>query len=221
VNAVSFFAGIGAFDLGLERAGFAIHAQSEIDPYALAVLRKHWPHVRQLGDATNADAPHADIYIAGFPCQDLSNAGKRAGLAGPRSGLFDRGILRAVRLARPKLVGLENVAALHNRGLGEVLGALAALGYDAEVDCIPASHVGAPHDRDRTWIVAHAQRSEWRHEPYLGRLDEWGGSSNPFRGTEIGKVRCASFEEWMMGLPIGWTGLTPSETPSSRKSRKA
>ena len=54
----------------------------------------------------------------------------------------------------------------------------------------------------------------------VGRLDEWGGSSNPFRGTDLGKMRCASFEEWMMGLPIGFTELTPSETPSSRKSRK-
>jgi DNA (cytosine-5)-methyltransferase 1 len=199
VKALSFFAGIGAFDLGLERAGFEIVGHSEIDPYASAVLRKHWPRVPNLGDATTCDVPIADALFAGFPCQDLSNAGKRAGLSGARSGLFYGGVMRAVRLARPRIVGLENVAALHNRGLGDVLGALAALGYDAEVDCIPASYVGAPHDRDRTWIVAHSQRCEWRQEPYrraLGRMGrqqqsvpwdrDWQSALCEFRGMDDG-----------------------------------
>lgn len=95
-----------------------------------------------------------ELLTAGFPCQDISLAGKGAGITGSRSGLWGNTI-GAIRLVRPKYVLLENVAALLDRGMGTVLGDLAASRYDAEWDCIPASAVGAPHGRDRTWIVAH------------------------------------------------------------------
>lgn len=177
MDALSLFSGIGALDLGLNRSGIRTRAVCEIDPYACAVLAKRFPGVPNLGDVTTADfTPYTGIGLlaAGFPCQDLSNAGKRAGLTGPRSGLFHRGVVPAIRMVRPRVVLLENVAALHVRGLGDVLGALASLHFNAFVDCIPASHVGAPHDRDRTWIVAHAIGSEWREEPYRGALGRMG-----------------------------------------------
>ena len=194
------FSGCGTLDLGLQQSGMEIVAQCEIEPYACAILAKRFPGVKNLGDVTAADFSQvkANIIAAGFPCQDLSNAGKRAGLAGSRSGLFWQ-VERAVRVVRPEVIVLENVAALHNRGLGIVLGALAALGYDCEVHCIPASHVGAPHDRDRTWIVAHAIGSEWRQESYnraLGRMGgqqqsvpwnrDWQSALREFRGMDDG-----------------------------------
>jgi len=200
VRTLSMFSGCGALDLALDRAGFTPAAFCEVNPYACKVLARHWPNVPNLGDVTQADFTtiQADAIAAGFPCQDLSNAGKRAGLAGERSGLFWQ-VIRAVRMVRPKIVLLENVAALHNRGLGTVLGALAEVSYDAFADCIPASHIGAPHDRDRTIIVAHPVGSEWRQEPYrraLGRMGrqqqsfpwqrDWQSALREFRGVDDG-----------------------------------
>jgi site-specific DNA-cytosine methylase len=100
------------------------------------------------------------ICTGGFPCQDISNAGKRAGIDGERSGLWSE-YARIVRELRPRYVLVENVAALLGRGIGRVLGDLAEIGYDAEWHCIPAAAVGAPHIRDRVWIVAHATGARW------------------------------------------------------------
>lgn len=99
-----------------------------------------------------------DAVIGGFPCTDISVAGKGAGLAGEHSGLF-RQMVRTVRLVRPAYWLMENVAALLNRGMGEVLGTVATSGYDAEWDCISAGAVGAPHFRARTYILAHNRGS--------------------------------------------------------------
>jgi DNA (cytosine-5)-methyltransferase 1 len=152
---LSLFAGIGGFDLGLERTGgFQTVAFCEIEPHACKVLARHWPDVPNLGDVTEAEFPNADVIAAGFPCQDISLAGKGAGLAGARSGLW-REVVRAVRVVRPLYVLLENVAALLGRGMDRVLGDLAAIGYDAEWDCIPAAAVGALHRRDRVWVIAY------------------------------------------------------------------
>ena len=157
MKVLSLFAGIGGFDLGLERAGFDITAQVEIDPFCQKVLEKHWPEVERYGDIRELDDfPKADLICAGFPCQDISVAGKGTGLSGPRSGLWTDA-LRAVRMVRPKYVLLENVAALRNRGLCVILGALAEGGYDTEWDCLPASAFGAPHQRDRMFVVAHSE----------------------------------------------------------------
>lgn len=95
-----------------------------------------------------------DGIIGGFPCQDISIAGRGSGLAGERSGLFWQ-MVHTVRMVRPKFWLMENVAALLNRGMGEVLRAVATCGYDAEWDCISAGSVGAPHFRARTYILAH------------------------------------------------------------------
>jgi DNA (cytosine-5)-methyltransferase 1 len=155
----SLFAGIGGIDLGFERAGLQCKWQVEIDAYAQKVLAKHWPNVRRHDDVRTwpqPDTERVDIIAGGFPCQDISYAGKGAGLAGERSGLFYEA-MRIVREVGPRFVVLENVAALLTRGMGDVLGTLASLGYDAEWHCIPAAAVGAPHRRDRVFIVSYAK----------------------------------------------------------------
>jgi len=158
----SLFAGIGGFDLGFERAGMRCVWQVEIDEYCRRVLAKHWSNVKRWDDVKTfppegEDFERPDVICGGFPCQDISNAGNQAGIAeGTRSGLWSE-YARIVGVVRPRYVVVENVAALLHRGLGRVLGDLAACGYDAEWDCIPAAAVGAPHRRDRLFIVAYAK----------------------------------------------------------------
>ncbi len=178
LRVLDLFSGIGGFSLGLERTGgFETVAFCEIEEFPRKVLAKHWPEVPIYEDVATANFRQVgpvDLVAAGFPCQDISLAGKGAGLAGERSGLFWC-VLRAVRMVgRPRIV-LENVAALLGRGMGSVLGALAQIGYDAEWHCIPASAVGAPHERDRVWIVADAKRNEqsWQ-EPCVGPFGRMG-----------------------------------------------
>lgn len=157
---LDLFSGIGGFSLGLERAGMQTVAFCEINPFCRKVLAKHWPEVPIYDDIRTltaerlrADGISVDVVCGGFPCPDISVAGKGAGLDGERSGLFFEAA-RIVRELRPRVVVLENVAALLGRGLGRVLGALAEIGHDAWWDCIPASAVGSPQLRDRIWIVA-------------------------------------------------------------------
>jgi len=159
----SLFSGIGGLDLGLERAGMKVVSQCEIDPYARRVLAKHWPGVPCHDDVTTREyiEGEADVVCGGFPCQDVSNNGKRAGLSAARSGLY-RELVRAIRMVRPRYAVLENVAALLGGGMDRVLGDLAEIGYGAEWACIPACEVEAPHLRDRVFIVAHAYG--WRVE---------------------------------------------------------
>jgi DNA (cytosine-5)-methyltransferase 1 len=158
VNVLDLFSGIGGFSLGLERAGMRTVAFCEQDEFCQSVLGKQWPGVPIHPDITKREfrEGEADIITAGFPCQDISLAGEGAGLAGERSGLY-REVVRAIRLVRPRFAVLENVAALLGRGLDTVLGDMAEIGVDAEWHCIPASAVGAPHRRDRIWIVADAR----------------------------------------------------------------
>lgn len=153
----SLFAGIGGFDLGFERAGMVCKWQVEINDYANRVLKKHWPNVHRERDIRECGVHNlepVDVICGGFPCQDISYAGQGAGLDGERSGLFFEAV-RVVRELRPRIVVLENVAALLTRGLDRVLGTLAEVGYDAEWHCIPAAAVGAPHIRDRVFVLGH------------------------------------------------------------------
>jgi DNA (cytosine-5)-methyltransferase 1 len=153
----SLFAGIGGFDLGFERAGMVCKWQVEINDYAQKVLAKHWPKVHREADIKTVgkhNLEYVDVICGGFPCQDISYAGRGAGLDGERSGLFFEAI-RVVRELQPRVVVLENVSALLTRGLDQVLGTLASLGYDAEWHCIPAAYVGAPHIRDRVFVLAY------------------------------------------------------------------
>lgn len=157
----SLFSGIGGLELGLERAGLGETVwQVESDPFCRSILEKHWPDAERFEDVkevgSNTLAP-VDLICGGFPCQDISTAGKRAGISGRRSGLWTE-YARIIREIRPRFVVVENVAALLFRGLGDVLGDLAACGYDAVWDCVPAQAVGAPHQRDRLFVVAYPEK---------------------------------------------------------------
>src|SRR5690606_14094616 len=172
----SLFSGIGGLELGLERAGMRTVWQVEMDDYATKILERHWPDAIRFRDVREVGAhnlPPVDLICGGFPCQDISYAGKGAGIKGERSGLWTE-FARIVRELRPTYVLVENVAALLARGLDVVLGDLAACGYDAEWDCIPAAAVGAYHLRDRIFIVAytHGERHVRREQSVseLGRI---------------------------------------------------
>ena len=157
----SLFAGIGGLELGLERCGMDVRWQVEIDPWARQVLAKHWPNVERHDDIKTwpkPDTERVDVICGGFPCQDISTAGKGAGLAGARSGLFYEA-MRVVRDLEPRYVLLENVAALLVRGMDAVLGELAQVGFDAVWHCVTAAHVGAPHRRDRVFIIGYRPSS--------------------------------------------------------------
>ena len=153
----SLFSGIGGFDLGLERAGMKVIWQSEIDTFASKVLKKHWPDVPNLGDInkidwTNIERP--DVICGGYPCQPFSTAGKRGGATDPRH--LWPAMFNAICLLRPRYALMENVRGHLSMGFDQVLGDLASIGFDAEWQVIPAAAVGAPHKRDRVFIVAYA-----------------------------------------------------------------
>jgi DNA (cytosine-5)-methyltransferase 1 len=163
----SLFSGIGGIDLGLERAGWRCAWQVEIDGYARRVLAKHWPDVprfRDVREVGTAELARVDLIAGGFPCQDVSVAGSRAGLAGQRSGLW-REYRRIVAELAPSLVLIENVPGLVTNGLRDVLWDLAALGYACEWDIVPAAALGAPHLRERLFVVAYADGERLRVEP--------------------------------------------------------
>ena len=157
------FSGIGGFSYAAERivGGFETVAFVEREPYCQQILNKHWPNVPIYDDITTfSPEPYsADVVCGGFPCQDISTAGKQAGIKqGTRSGLFYE-LIRVIRLVQPKYVVLENVSAILANGLDTVLGELAEAGFDAEWACIPASAVGACHQRNRWWCVACANNT--------------------------------------------------------------
>lgn len=150
----SLFAGIGGIDLGLEKAGMECRWQVEIDPYCRGILRKHWPDVPKFGDIrTIKELPYVDVIAGGFPCQPTSLNGKRAAQRDER-WLWPE-FARVVRSVRPRFVLVENVTGLLSAGFGDVLGDLAKLGFDAEWSCLPAGAFGAPHIRNRVFIIAY------------------------------------------------------------------
>lgn len=159
---LDLFSGIGGFSLGLERTGgFETVAFCEIEDFPRKVLAKHWPEVPCYDDvrtltaeSLQRDGIGVDAICGGFPCQDISTAGKQAGLDGERSGLWFE-VARLIGELQPQVVFLENVSALLSNGMGRVLGELAERGYDAEWQSIPAWAVGKPHNRSRIWIMAY------------------------------------------------------------------
>lgn len=153
----SLFSGIGGFDLGLERAGMTVKWQVEIDPFCNKVLAKHWPHVKRYGDIRDVGKHNleaVELICGGFPCQDISFAGRGRGLKGKRSGLWYE-FARIIGEMVPRFVVVENVAGLYVRGMGEVLGTLASIGYDAEWTLLQANQFGIPQKRPRVFIVAY------------------------------------------------------------------
>jgi DNA (cytosine-5)-methyltransferase 1 len=205
---LDLFSGIGAFSLGLERAGMQVVAFCEIDQFCRRVLAKHWPEVPCYDDVRTltanrlrADGIGVNVICGGFPCQDISVAGRGAGLAGERSGLWSE-FARLIGEIRPRYAIVENVAALLGRGLGDVLGDLAALGYDAEWHCIPAAAVGAPHRRDRVWIVAYAPVMFSDGRDHYTRSSSRGTQQVPQPGNCSGYADMAN---------AGIKGLSPPE----------
>lgn len=182
MNFGSLFSGIGGIDLGLERAGMTCKWQVEIDDYATRVLEKHWPGVARFKDIKTvgkSELGKVDLIAGGFPCQDISYAGAGAGLSGERSGLFYE-LVRIVRELEPRFVLLENVSALLTRGLDDVLGTLASIGFNAEWHCLQAANFGAPHLRDRIFIVGYSNTAGKR----AGRKTEgW----KPFKSDKVGQ----------------------------------
>lgn len=188
---LDLFSGIGGFSLGLERAGMETVAFCEIDPHARAVLKKHWPDVVIYEDVKKLKGKNLktsiDVICGGFPCQDISSAGKGVGIEGERSGLWKE-YCRLIKEIKPRYVIVENVANLRSKGLTKVLKDLWAIGYDCEWHIISARSVSAPHLRERIWIIAYPkcegsqgherckgvsklqktiskQQEDWGHEP--------------------------------------------------------
>lgn len=154
----SLFSGIGGMDLGLERAGMECRWQVEIDPFCTKVLERHWPGVKRYGDIkTVTELEYVDVMCGGFPCQDLSQAGKRAGIEGTRSGLWFE-FARLIGIVRPRYVLIENVPGLlvHD-AMRRVIGELARLGYVGCWRSLRASEFGAAHLRKRVFIVAYTE----------------------------------------------------------------
>jgi DNA (cytosine-5)-methyltransferase 1 len=185
---LDLFSGIGGFALGAYWAGlrFDKHYFSEVDDYAVSVYQKRFSDSIPLGDIRgikSADLPSGDWIISGgFPCQDISIAGKGAGLAGSRSGLWFE-YARLIGELRPQYAIMENVGALTIRGIDAVLRSLAEIGYDAEWQDIRASDVGAPHRRERIWIVAYPDEilRDWAGGTWGGRAQLTdGGKEIPY-----------------------------------------
>ena len=166
MNYLDLFHGIGGFALGAYWAGmkFKNHYCSDIEPYTQELYKLRFPESIQLGDITKIkteDLPDGEwIITGGFPCQDISIAGKGAGLDGKKSGLwFD--YARIIGNLRPRYAIMENVGELIRRGMEQVLGSLAEVGYNAEWGNIPASSIGACHKRERYWIIAYPTGKRW------------------------------------------------------------
>lgn len=198
----SLFSGIGGLELGLERAGLGpVVWQCEIDPFCRAVLAKHWPNVTRFEDVSRPRSwPAADLICGGFPCQDVSSAGARAGLAGARSGLWWM-FAAVVAKVRPAWVVVENVASGVRLWLPAVRRHLCELGYRTRPYLLSAADVGAPHLRRRVFVVAHAHgESESplavdaegaRASAFDADATRIGEIGSPFKGQE----RCGPWEE--------------------------
>ena len=182
----SLFSGIGGIDLGFEMAGIETTWTCEIDDWANELLQSRFPkanHYRDVQKIGKDNLESVDIISGGFPCQDISTAGKGAGLDGKRSGLWFE-MWRIICELRPRWVLIENVANLANKGGSRVLHDLAKAGYDAEWQVISARDVGGRHRRKRLWIIAYRQDiSNSLCERFQGQLHSSKGKDrNEVRG---------------------------------------
>lgn len=176
----SLFSGIGGLELGLERAGVGRTAwQVEMDPFCRSVLARHWPTVERHVDVREVGAANlrrVDLICGGFPCQDVSSAGARRGLAGKRSGLWFE-YRRIVDEIRPAWVVVENVTSGKKLWLPQVRADLEQLGYGVRAFGISAADVGAPHLRRRVFVVAHSGSEQLREQPGRSGGAGWAGAS--------------------------------------------
>ena len=191
----SLFSGIGGFDEGFIRAGMGLSWQCEADQHCLSVLRHHYPNTKILKDVSNVTAPiePVELLCGGFPCQDLSVAGRRAGLAGERSGLFHEFMRIAAECSpSPRWIVIENVPGLlsSNRGrdMATVLGALEELGYGWAYRCLDSQFFGVPQRRRRIFIVGHF--GDWRPAAkVLFERESVSGDSSPGRKKRAGTTQ--------------------------------
>ncbi|WP_286948989.1 MULTISPECIES: DNA cytosine methyltransferase [Brevundimonas] len=221
MKVLDLFSGIGGFSMGLERAGMETVAFCEIDPFCRRVLAKHWPEVPCYDDVQTLTASRlvsdgvgrVDVITGGFPCQDISLAGRMRGIDGKKSSMWEE-LARLVEEARPKFVILENSPVLRSRGLDRILSKFASLGYDAEWHCLPLNAIGAPHRRDRVWVIAYpaglgdrlpegqvctgrnlAQHGTWwGSEPNVCRVDD-GFPNGAHRRRVLGNAVCPTIPE--------------------------
>jgi DNA (cytosine-5)-methyltransferase 1 len=195
MNFLSLYSGIGLHDLGFERAGWRCVGQVELDPFATAVLAKHWPHVPRwcdvrsvTVDAVRGACGRIDAICGGFMCTDISVAGKGAGLGKrTRSGLTWREMFRLIRGLRPVLLVIENVPRLRTLGADRVLAALERIGYACRAIVVGAEHVGAPHRRHRVWVIGrlvHASGRDVSGISTSGRGAQGEAEGSDVRGRE-------------------------------------
>ena len=204
LNVLSLFAGIGGLELGLERAGMTVVGQIEIDPFCRQVLAKHWPEVPRHDDVRTASdwwlsaaRPPVDLVCGGFPCQPFSSAGQRRGTGDERWGW--PWMETVIRLVRPRYVVVENVAALldDSDAFGLVLSGLATLGFHAEWSVLSACAMGAPHTRERLFVVAYTDGGDGQPRLGLGAKRQGpvpGGHhrTSPWRDPIGGALEAAS-----------------------------
>jgi len=199
MKVLDLFSGIGGFSLGLERAGMETVAFCEFDEHARKVLKKHWPHVPIHNDVRTLDGKKyrgtVDVVCGGFPCQDLSTAGKQAGFDGERSSLY-REMLRIISECMPRYAIFENVTGLltgeSGRWFGQFLYDLASIGYDAEWHCVSASELGAHHHRDRVWIIAYPNNDGQAATKEREGTEERGDSNKTRQKPAKQSERCGS-----------------------------
>lgn len=212
----SLFAGIGGFELGLERAipGAFTQWQVEQNNFCQKVLAKHWPEARIYEDVRNItknNVEQVDILCGGFPCQDISTAGKGEGLHGEKSGLYWE-MHRIIDELQPRAVIMENVAAITIRGLGTVLGSLSQIGYDAEWCTIRASDFGAPHKRERWFCIAYPRTIGY----YISNERKLSTYSNCKRSPEASFRRSAQMDNKRREIQ---QGRSQNATSYSNKER--
>ena len=207
----SLFSGIGGLDLGLERAGMRVIWQSEIDPYACRVLKKHWKDVPNHGNIKEIDwdnVERPDVICGGYPCQPFSQAGKRQGTDDPRH-LFPW-VLEAISRLRPRYAILENVRGHLSLGGTTVIASLASIGYDAEWRVVSAASVGAAHRRDRLFIVSYPNSSNAPNGRECTSVQgSCRGRSDDRRGSQC------NFGQ----VSLGSSGKTSSEVPDHERQR--
>ena len=212
VRALSLFSGIGGLDLAAEAAGIETAAFCEIEPYAVQVLKRRWPSVPIIDDVRKikgCDWP-VDVIHGGFPCQDLSVAGKQKGLKGERSGLWFE-MLRVISEIRPSFVLAENVRGAVNLALDTVYANLVGEGYEVRPYVLPASAVGAPHQRERLFVVGVREdvadcASERLQRSLAEEGSECGGKNErelPVDGVCAGKL-------WPTPTSIERSGINPN-----------
>jgi DNA (cytosine-5)-methyltransferase 1 len=196
LNNLSLFSGIDGLGLGLERAGMTTVGQVELDPWCRDLLAQQWPTVPRHDDVRTApdwwasqERPPVHVVSGGFPCQPFSHNGLMLGMADERWGW--PWFANVVRAVRPRYVVVENVPALLRDAdaFGAVLGDLAGLGFDAEWGVLSACAFGAPHTRERLFVLAHRQGDDGEQPVHLPAAVAPGRTSARAAGGDAGAVR--------------------------------